>query len=415
MAKQSVERSQGRENRAIRTYRGFNKFLQHTLGRYLDARFNLVGEHLDVVERMSPPYLVLSNHMAFWDPFIISAFLPEPVSYVTSDNNFRNPVLRFLLSLVGAIPKSKFMSDYETVRHIFRIRDRGGIVGIFPEGRRSWDGHTMELLYATAKLVKLLRAPVLAVVFKGAFLSMPRWSPRIRKGRLTVSFSHLFDAADVRRMSVDEIYDGMTTALAYDEYAWQRRAMIPFRGRRRAENMEQCLFACPECGGIGTLRSLKNDFRCVACGFAAYYNVYGFLERREGPLHFDNVRDWNVWQLEYLRRSMAEKLEQEEDPELLVDGRTLLMRGYRRVRLRKLRAGSARLFRDRIEFDPVVTRPIVFPLHEVHGTNVQRGEKLEFYHREFVYRFNFMDRSVSSFKWLNAVSILRELTAGEHP
>jgi 1-acyl-sn-glycerol-3-phosphate acyltransferase len=305
------------------------------------------------------------------------------------------------------------MSDYETVRHIFRIRDRGGIVGIFPEGRRSWDGHTMPLLYATAKLVKLLRTPVLAVVFKGGFLSMPRWSPSIRKGRLTVSFSRLFEASEVRRMSVDEIYDRMTTALAYDEYAYQRHAMIPFRGRRRAENMEQCLFACPECGGIGTLRSWKNDFHCVDCGLAVYYDVYGFLKQQKGPAQFDNVRDWNVWQLQYLRRYMAEKLEQEEDPELLSDVRTVLMRGYRRVRMRKLRVGSAHLYRNRIEFDPVVTRRIAFPLDEVHGTNVQRGEKLEFYHREYVYRFNFLDRYVSSYKWLNAVSILRELTDGE--
>jgi 1-acyl-sn-glycerol-3-phosphate acyltransferase len=414
MAKQSLARSRAQENRAIRTHRGFNKFLQHTLGRYLDARFNLVGEHLDVVEGLAPPYLVLSNHMAFWDPFIISAFLPEPVSYVTSDNNFRNPVLRFLLGLVGAIPKSKFMSDYETVRHIFRIRDRGGIVGIFPEGRRSWDGHTMPLLYATAKLVKLLRTPVLAVVFKGGFLSMPRWSPRIRTGRLTVSFSQLFEAGDLRRMSVDEIYDRMTTALAYDEYAYQRHAMIPFRGRKRAENMEQSLFACPECEGIGTLRSQKNSFRCLGCGLDVYYNVYGFLEQRKGRLQFDNVRDWNVWQLDYLRRYMAERLTREDDPELIVDVRTLLMRGYRRVRMRKLRVGSAHLFRDRIEFDPVVAQRIVFPLHGVHGTNVQRGEKLEFYHREYVYRFNFLDRHVSSYKWLNAVSILQELTSGEH-
>ena len=243
--------------------------------------------------------------MSFWDPFFAGIFIPDPVHYVTSDANFRSKILRFLLGLVGSIPKTKLMSDYETIRHIMRIRDKKGVIGIFPEGRRTWDGHTLDLLYATAKLIKLLKIPVVVPIFKGAYISLPRWTKRPRRGSIAISYTLLFTAKELSSLGLDEISGRLGKALEYDEYEWQRTAMITFKGRRKAEYLELTLYACPECGGIATLRSKKDVFSCTSCGYSVRYNEYGFFEKISGQLRFQTVREWNIWQIEHLGNRIA--------------------------------------------------------------------------------------------------------------
>lgn len=415
----SIGAKQPRSVRKIKTSRSFNSFLRLTLGRWLVRRYNIRAENAELFGSLQAPYLILPNHMSFWDPFCTSTYVPDPVYYVTSDANFRSPVLRFLLGLVGSIPKTKQMSDLETIKHILRIRDAKGVVGIFPEGRRSWDGHTLPLLYSTAKLIKMLKIPVVTAVFKGAYLSLPRWTKRSRRGEVMLSFSLTLTAKECASLGADEIFDRITSALEFDEFAWQRGRMIPFRGTKPAENLELTLFACPACGGIGTLRSGGETLACTACGHAVRYTEYGFFEPGSGALHHDSVRSWNLWQQEHLARYIAERYAARDGLPVLRDGNTLLLTGYKSAPLKKAFFGEIVLYTDRIEFVPLRRPKLVFPLDQVAGMNVQNNERLEFYSGGTLFRFHFASRRVSSYKWVSACSALREISCasavGEQP
>lgn len=79
----------------------------------LFTRYYRVKKHLPKeVEKLSPPYLLLSNHVGFWDPFIAGHFIPHFTHFVSSDAVFRNPLLRFFLTRLGTIPKKKNMCDW---------------------------------------------------------------------------------------------------------------------------------------------------------------------------------------------------------------------------------------------------------------------------------------------------------------
>jgi 1-acyl-sn-glycerol-3-phosphate acyltransferase len=396
------------KNREIRAYRFFNRLLRFTLGRYLTWRYNMVGENLELLDRIAPPYLVLPNHTNFWDPFMVSSFVPHPVYYVTADANFRNPLMRFLLGLVGSIPKSKVISDLETVKHIVRIKQRKGVIGIFPEGRRSWDGHTLKLIYSTAKLVKLLKVPVIVPLLTGAYLSLPRWACRSRRGRLTISFRIGFTPQEIASLSADQIYERITHLLEYDEYDFQRRHMIPFRGRRRAEYLERTLFLCPRCRSIGMLRSHRDLLSCAGCGYTVLYNELGFLEGRpDGKPRFDTVRDWSLWQIERLRAMLDEVRERGSRERIFADSPVWLFRGYRSNPLEKLRIGTFALYPDRAVFYPLRGGEILFPLEQADGINVQNRERLELYVQSTLFRFKFISSRVSSYKWMLAMNILK--------
>ncbi len=398
--------------RVRRASRHFGAFLKLTLGRFLLNRYNVAGENLAVLRRLRPPYLLLANHFTTWDPFLLGCFIPVPVYNVTSDMQFRSAVMRFLLGLVGAIPKTKVVSDLGTVRKILAVVRVGGVVGIYPEGRRSWDGHTSAILFSTAKLVKVLRLPVVIAVMKGGYLSLPRWTRFRRRGRILFDFHLALSAAETRELSAGEVYRRMVDTIEHDEYEFQRSQMLPYRGRRAAERLELALFACPSCRAIGSLASSGRLFGCGRCGYRVRYNAYGFFEPRSGALRFATVRDWNLWQLGFLEEALSSAFARGDSAPVLAERNLLIQVGYRTRPLRRFHYGDMTLFLDRIEFKTLVHGTISFPIAEIAGINVQIQERLEFYFRGMLYRFHSGRRPVCGYLWMNAVEILQRLATG---
>lgn len=401
---------QKRKRRVARASSAFGRLLKLTIGLFLLWRYRLVAENLQVLKRLKPPYVLLPNHVTTWDPFFIGFFAPAPVYNVTSDFQFRRRIMRILHRLVGSIPKSKVIPDIETIKQIMEVRHNHGIIGIYPEGMRTWDGHTAETISQTAKLLKLLKIPVIAVVMKGAYLSLPRWTSRPRIGRVTITFRKIFSGPELGDLSPSEIQSKVDDALQHDEYEFQEGQMLAYRGSRPAENLELALFVCPECHVIGQLRSRGHRFRCESCGYSVWYNDFGFLERRKGPPHFQTVRDWNIWQQGYLEDEIKRRLRSRDAEPILSDDGLVLYVGHRTKPVRRRAIGRLSLYSDSLEFAPIHREPQRFPLSEVEGINVQIGERLEFYQGRVLHRFVSRDRSTSAYKWMCAVQILKRLT-----
>ena len=405
--------------RGIRAYSLFIRFVRVVLGVYLKLRFNIKAENHGLIARLKPPYLVLPNHVGFWDPFMVSIFVPQAIHWVAADANFRSGVLRRFLSLVGAIPKAKAVTDFEAIRYILSVRESGGVVGVFAEGQRTWHGATLPLLYSTAKLVRLMKSPVVTPIFLGGYFSHPRWSHKPRRGRLTVQFKLTLTAEETRSLSVDEIYDRLTAALAHDDYAYQSQQTIPYRGKGLAEDLEHTLFVCPACRGMATLRSRDSRFGCRRCGYAVRYTETGFLipEREANEAGFETIRDWHRWQLAELPSLIEEGVAayRRDGTPILEDVDIQASRGYRSSRLTRLGSGTLRLLPDRLAFslatDDGAAESLEIPLEEIRGLNVQLTRHLELYYKGELYVFFPESRKVSAYKWQNAVETLSKRNA----
>jgi 1-acyl-sn-glycerol-3-phosphate acyltransferase len=390
-----------------------------TLGNYLKWRFRTVPENAELVQKLEPPYLIMGNHGCMWDPFMLNAHVPAPIHYVVSDSNFRSRLVSFGLSLVGSIPKTKALSDFETVKNIVKIKHRKGIIGIFPEGQSSWDGHSLPIYYSTAKLVKSLKVPVVIVELKGGFLSRPRWSRSIRRGWVHIEYKLGFTPEDVKGLTVPQVYERLVNMLSHDDFDYQREAMIRFGGKNRAEYAEAVLFTCPRCETRHTLRSTGNLLRCTHCAYTVRYNAFGFFEAAAGTLRFDNVRSWNVWQIRRFTAYLDSGV-----PDSTADGKhdagvaapaplmrepdIVLYRGFKSTPLQMIDRGSLDLLGDEIRFTGRRRgTSLTFPVRLIEGVNIQNGEPLEFYFQGDMYRVTIPSPRGNTYKWLLAVEHLQ--------
>ena len=373
---------------------------------FLRRRYNITVIHNEEVKDLEPPFIMVGNHVNFWDPFFLHMDISPTIQYIASDNVFRTKVLGTVMRLLGSIPTSKFRSDLATIAQVLRIVKRRGVVGVFPEGRRTWDGQTLWHVPTVSKLIHKLKLPVIGVIIKGGYLSSPRWARHIRRGKIELEYKLVFTPEELASISAEECHALLEERIYHDDMEWQRERMIPFAGKSLAEYIESTLFACPKCKDLASIHSSGDTGECKTCGYSFRHNQYGFLEAINGPLVFNTVHDWNEWQVEYLK----EYLYSQNDPEkvLLEDGPAILLRGYRTRPLKRINTGRAYLTLQGVEFHTTIGKRFFFPIEEIMGENVQMGEKFEFYHQTTLFRLDFINPRVSSYKWYQAVFLLHQ-------
>ncbi|MDA3940404.1 MAG: lysophospholipid acyltransferase family protein [Spirochaetia bacterium] len=389
--------------------------LKPLLRIWLQWTFNLEANIPEEVKNLKPPFLILPNHQGFWDPFMAGIYLKQQIFYIASDAIFRSPFFGLLMKLLGVIPKTKAQSDIDALKNIIRIKERGKVIGIFPEGRRTWDGATLPLVYSTSKLIRMLKIPVVVVVFKGGFFSQPRWGFHIQKGKVIMDYKILFRGDEVKSMKIESIHNKLAEALSFNEFEYQNKVSIKYKGRKPAEHLEQVLYTCPSCISIGTMFSRGNKFSCKKCNYELDYNQLGKFESSKNKVIFDNIRDWNLWQQKNLYSFMDDSILNEES--VIEDNNLIFHTGYKSEKLYYLTFGSLHLARSSSTYFLIIKNSRgdeikSFPFFELQGINIQNKERLEFYHQSTLYTIKGKYKRFSAYKWLKTLEYLvREKTS----
>lgn len=375
---------------------------------YLGTFFSLQLER-DNTKGIVPPYLLIANHSNFWDGVLVNLFIRDPICFLVADEYFRKPLLGWLLRLEGSIRKKKFSADFLAIKEALKAKKEGRIIGIFPEGKRNWDGSTEEILYPTAKLIKMLDIPVVRALLKGSYLTFPRWARYKRKGKISFYYDLILTPEKIRQLSVEEIYQKIKDSLTYQEYEFQRRAMNVYQGKDLAEKLELYLFLCPHCLQIGSLFSRSDILACRNCGYQVRYNQYGFLEPEEKLCYYDNPADWNQWQVKFIHDSLQEISNKGNKTILLQDEGVSVIR-IERDRTISLEKECWLFLQGKVLSIERDTRNIFdFAIDLIRGINVQYNNQLEFYFQDQLYRFRFDHPSVSAYKWYRIIKLAQNL------
>ena len=387
--------------------RFFTWLLRNTYGAWIARSYKAETRGLESARALKPPYIVVGNHTTNLDPFLCNTYLPQPIHWVASDGNMRSPIMRFLLiKVAGAIPKSKAIPDIETVNWIVEfIRRRKGVVGFYPEGQASWNGSTCPSFGSTAKLLKLLRVPVLLVLTKGAYMTKPRWAYTRRVGKVEIGFSLLFDPATLKSSSVGEISERLESALSHDDPAWARTQGIGYSDPRRAECLELAYYACPACGALQSLASSGSTIACSVCGARTEYTEDGSFSPPFPP----SLASWDAWQEAHLEKLLVERHLPSPELPVFSDSDVLLLAGRRIDTMRRLGTGTLVLSAKGLEFSPLHRKKIVFERKDIEGPGVLKWNFFEFYVGRTVYRAEFGNRSTSGRKYAVALELLAKL------
>ena len=258
--------------------------------RFLTRRFRLEADPCT----LDGPCLVVSNHVTTWDPLLLSMSFPDkPIRFVASEHIFRHGLVSRLLNwLVAPIPRKKAASGADTVMASLRALKAGDSVCIFAEGDASWDGLTHPVFPATGKLARMAGVPLVTYRLEGGYLSLPRWSKKLRRGKMRGVIVGIYPPETLKAMKGPEITALIDRDLYEDAWARQRAEHIPYRGKARAEGIERGFFLCPKCGGLGTARGAGDRVRC-ACGLDLCYTEEGFFDP---PDPVETPADWEKMQ-----------------------------------------------------------------------------------------------------------------------
>lgn len=389
--------------KVIKASSRFNRFFKKTLGTFLINKYHVSCEN-NCLKNLEAPYIILSNHVNNLDPFLISQFVDDPIHFIAADEQYRNPIKKFFLqNLLGSIPKMKFISDMETIKHILKLVKQDCIIGIFPEGRRNWDGVTGEILPSTSKLIKLLKIPIVICILEGAYLSHPRWAVNNKIGEIQIHFKTVIEAEAICDMSVNEIQNELNKLLYHNEYEAQKYKQLLYKGNRIAEKLERFLFICPNCHSIAAVKSFYNQFYCTHCKYTVVYNELGYFESPTDQVFFDTPYRWNKWQLQYLFELMKKLYYKKEKITIYNDEHVSLFSGKRFSQLKKIAVGRLTLNNKGFYFIETNQKMFTFHIKLISGLNVQYSNELEFYYQKRLFRFKFADQGTSAYKWTEAL------------
>ncbi len=339
------------------------------------------------------PYILLGNHVNNYDSLIHQFYANRIISYVVNERIFRmgpKGALGKIMAWLHYIPKKKFSNDLKAVRRLFRSKEQGRIIGIFPEGRRNWDGVTSNIISSIATLAKSLKLPIIVGITKGGFSSQPRWSGEVRKGLVEIEYKMIMDTEDIKSNTSDQILQIIQKELNFKEHEYLNGKKIYFKAKQPADGLERLLFMCPSCHKIGTLTSCDDQVTCE-CGYSASYNNYAEFKSE----HFKNLAEWNVWQKDELKKIK----DSDTDEAIFTDTEVNLsvVASNSHAKLKDTDCGTARLYRGRITFDG--NESLSFKIDKLWGCNIQKNCSFEFNYEDTMYLFTFPGKG-NAYKWM---------------
>ena len=138
----------------------------------------------------SRQYVVMMNHVNFFDPLVLYYAFPGWARGVEEESHFRWPVYGPTIRRLGVIPISRsdsFRAKESMKRAAALVRSRGGFsMIVFPEGRRTKDGNLVPFKKGGFLLAAETGLGILPVVQVGARRVSRKGSLLIRPGTIDV-------------------------------------------------------------------------------------------------------------------------------------------------------------------------------------------------------------------------------------
>jgi 1-acyl-sn-glycerol-3-phosphate acyltransferase len=174
------------------------------------------------------PVILVANHAAFLDGPLVYSLAPRPANFLVKQEAFHG-FFGWVIRQVGQIPIDRTVGDRTALATAAAVLERGGAVGIFPEGNRAAGGEVEQVNQGAAWIALRTGARIVPVAVMGTRVpgrSTDSW-PRPR-ARLTVEFGDPFE------LSVDPSVPGRyRLRLASDQL---REALASHVRRARVEN-----------------------------------------------------------------------------------------------------------------------------------------------------------------------------------
>ena len=361
------------------------------------------------------PYLILYNHQTPFDQFFVMASFKGAIYYLATEDIFSLGWVSSLIRYaVEPIPIKKQSMDLNAVKMILKVAKEGGTIAVAPEGNRTYSGKTEYMNPAIAHLAKKLRLPIALYRIEGGYGVEPRWSDKVRKGRMRAYVSRVIEPEEYKSLSNDELM----TLIREGLYVNEACPGGPFKSERQAEYLERCIYVCPDCG-FSVFRSEGNEMECMTCHKKVKYNPDKSIEGVGFSFPFRYVNDWYEYQKSYVNQQDTAAMTEEP---LFVDVVNIAKVVPYKHKIPLMKEVPMKLYGDRIVITPEKERSNdialsedgnwILPFETLGGAAILGRNKLNVYFEETIYQIK-GDKHFNALKYMNLYYRFKNITSGE--
>ncbi len=385
----------------------FIRLAQPTYGAWLLKNHHIQVIGMKYVSELKPPFLVMANHAHTFDPFLISAASPVHIRWVAGAYLFKMRGLRTMMERwIGAISKQQGRSDLYTIRTISDSLKKGEVVGVFPEGTRSWDGEPVGFDIAIAKMIKIFKVPIVLINLEGFYGLKPRWADKARKGKAILHVLPPVYPEEFAHLPTEQIYQLLQKKLEYSYRDWQNTNHLHYQSPFAAEGVEQVLYLCPDCHHVHTISSKGKRIICSNCKLTMELDDFDKLHTIKGNTNFEDVAAWHSWQKQYSLSEEGKKLvyppergvlfQTADERHLILISKTFTL-GFEQGGMRLKEANGKEHY---------------FAYADISSMVINAKNTLEFYHNQTLYRVRLHKRGCI-LKYLEAYKNHKVIEKGE--
>lgn len=351
------------------------------------------------------PYLILYNHQTPFDQFFVMMSFHGAVYYLATEDIFSlgwiSSVIRYV---VEPIPIKKQSMDLSAVKMILKVAKEGGTIAVAPEGNRTYSGKTEYMNPAIAHLAKKLKLPIALYRIENGYGVEPRWSDKVRKGKMHAYVSRVIEPEEYKALSNDELMDMIREGLYVNEACKGG----PFKSKRQAEYLERCVYVCPTCG-LSPFLSKGNEIECLSCHRRVRYHDDKSMEGVGEPFPFTFVNEWYEYQKDFVNHLDTTTMTKEPLFEDTVNISKVIPYKHKVPLMKEARL---KLYGDRIEILPPGKDEWIVPFETLGGAAVLGHNKLNIYFEDTIYQLK-GDKHFNALKYMNLYYRFKNLTTGE--
>ncbi len=143
--------------------------------------------------------ILATNHLSRLDtPFLFIIIKRDNLSALVTDKYRFNPLFALFVTVSDSIWINREIADFSAIRAGLQIINRGGMLGIAPEGTRSKSGYLIEAKNGVALLAEKARVPIIPVGLFGTETAMQEIRA-LKKPTLHARFGKPFTLPPIER------------------------------------------------------------------------------------------------------------------------------------------------------------------------------------------------------------------------
>ncbi|HXH67715.1 MAG TPA: lysophospholipid acyltransferase family protein [Candidatus Limnocylindrales bacterium] len=157
------------------------------------------------------------NHVNLFDPFILYCAIPQLVRGWELESHFRIPVYGWLMKRFGNVPVPSIRSPRD-LKRLWRLTQEainsGVSLIIFPEAKRTRDGHINEFEEGGFRLAQQLGVPIVPVSLVGSFHHLRTGHWLLRPTTITVHIHDTIETAGLTKEDIPALKQRVRNAIA---------------------------------------------------------------------------------------------------------------------------------------------------------------------------------------------------------